>query len=221
MVPFLGLVFTNLLGETMAALWNMQGRLVCFNKSEKGNQNKPRNSDRSSKISSLTGILGELTWEWWCDMHRNGGEDFWSPQPSFEHDVGWKSNVLTRSKVWSPRRTTCSTALKELMQSGGNGHCWHRAWAKRRNGRSKRGGRGSVGENPGLEEMSREQKGGFVLWENKVLHLQHVLVCTVSSPGFWTERKQQDPSTKSEFPSINSLVPHISIQDLLWFILFH
>lgn len=76
MVPFLGLVFTNLLGETMAALWNMQGRLVCFNKSEKGNQNKPRNSDRSSKISSLTGILGELTWELWCDMHRNGGEDF-------------------------------------------------------------------------------------------------------------------------------------------------
>lgn len=63
MVPFLGLVFTNLLGETMAALWNMQGRLVCFNKSENGNQNKPRNSDRSSKISSLTGILGELTWE--------------------------------------------------------------------------------------------------------------------------------------------------------------
>lgn len=192
----------------------MQGRVVCFNKSEKGNQNKPRNSDRSSKISSLTGILGELTWEWWCDMHRNGGEALWSPQPSSKHGVGWESNALTPAKAVMSWGRTCSTPMQELLQPGGNGHCWHRAGAKRRSTRSQRGGRGSVGEKQAWRRWAGCRRE-VLLWENKVLHLQHILVCAVSSPGFWTKRKQPDLSIKSEFPSINCLVPHTAIQALL------
>lgn len=218
MVPLFGLVFTNLLWETIAAFWNKQGRLVCFNKSEKGNQNKPRNSDRSSKISSLTGILGELTWEWWCDMHRNGGEAFWSPQPSSRHDAGWESNVLTGVKGVISLEYNLHSSLKELLQPGGNGHCWHRAWAKKR--RNTRSRRGSVGEKQAWRRWAG-CRNEVLLWENKVLHLQHVLVCRVSSAGFWTQSKHQELSTEPEFPSINLLVPHISIQDLLWFVLFH
>lgn len=59
----------------------------------------------------------------------------------------------------------------------GNGHCWHRAWAKKR--RNPRSRRGSVGEKQAWRRWAG-CRNEVLLWENKVLHLQHILVCILS-----------------------------------------
>jgi len=56
---------------------------------KRGKEYKPRNS-YIPEISSITGILIELTWEWWwwwCDMHRNGG-GFLSHQTCCKDNAG-------------------------------------------------------------------------------------------------------------------------------------